>query len=320
MKLLGDEMTLENLDKRLGIEPKKTKPKEVKKQTLEEISQQMDIESPNSFLIFYEKCVKEADYASGTLKRKQTVLTALKNFKKIKKFEDLTPANILKFHEWLDDSDRTLATIGNYHKSIHKCIMIALKKGYIDTDPYAKVDIPRGKSKVRKPLTEDELLKILHHKFEDGEEKVRDLFIFSAYTGLAFSDVMNFKYKSMTDTNNGKTFIDGQRVKTGSDYYTPILSHAMDILEKYNYRLPHFTNEYINRTLKDIRSACGINKPMTFHIARHSFATLCITYDVPIEEVSKMLGHKDIRTTQIYAKVLKSTVAKHANKLMDKIQ
>ena len=110
-------------------------------------------------------------------------------------------------------------------------------------------------------------------------------------------------------------YIDGSRLKTGSNFFTPILPPAMEILEKYNYTLPKISNQKANDYLHIIESRLGINKPITFHVARHSFATLALTHDIPIEKVARMLGHKDIKTTQIYAKILKSTVANHASDL-----
>ena len=178
---------------------------------------------------------------------------------------------------------------------------------------------PRGKCKERRPLSERELKLIREAELPDKEAKVRDLFIFAAYTGLAFCDVMDFKFKTMTEQSGDMYFIDGSRLKTGTNFFTPILPPAMEVLQRYNYQLPKISNQKANDYLHLIETRLGINKSITFHVARHSFATLSLSHDVPIEKVARMLGHTDIKTTQIYAKILKTTVEKHALALSNAI-
>lgn len=175
--------------------------------------------------------------------------------------------------------------------------------------------------KDRRPLTEDELIQIRElNNLSGREERARDLFIFCAYTGLAYIDSQMFEYDTMTETLQDGIYIVGQRVKTGSSFYTPILPPAMKVLEKYGYQLPHISNQKANDYLHLIESRVKLNKPLTMHVARHSFATLALSYDVPIENVGKMLGHTKIRTTQIYAKILKSTIERHTIALASKIR
>ena len=178
---------------------------------------------------------------------------------------------------------------------------------------------PRGKSKERRPLTEKELKMMRDAELPDKEAKVRDLFIFAAYTGLAFCDVMDFSFKTMTEQSGDMWFIDGSRLKTGTKFFTPILAPAMEVLQRYNYELPKISNQKANDYLHLIESRLGINKSITFHVARHSFATLSLSHDVPIEKVARMLGHTDIKTTQIYAKILKTSIEKHALNLSQSI-
>lgn len=169
-------------------------------------------------------------------------------------------------------------------------------------------------------MTEEELLRIRNCKLGQKEGRVRDLFIFCAYTGLAYVDSQNFDYETMTETINGQTYIDGKRVKTGSSFFTPILPPAMEILKKYNYQLPHISNQKANDYLDFVEVACKIHKPLTMHVARHSFATLALSYDIPIEDVARMMGHSNIRTTQIYAKILKKTIERHSANLASLIK
>ena len=115
---------------------------------------------------------------------------------------------------------------------------------------------------------------------------------------------------------NMYNYIDKQRVKTGTKYYTPILPPAMAVLEKYHYQLPRFTQQAYNRLLKCIGSLIGTKKNLSSHIARYTFATtVLLAHEVPIESVSKMMGHTRIQITQVYAKILNSSIEKQAERL-----
>ena len=170
----------------------------------------------------------------------------------------------------------------------------------IPADPYERVKLSRGKSKERQPLTEDELDKLRTIKLSKPMDHVRDLFIYSAYTGLVYCDVQVFNFEQMTEKIGKIYYIDGERLKTGTKFFTPILNPAMQVLKKYDYNLPKITNQKGNEYLHLIQHAMGLRKSLTFHVARHSFATLAISHGVPIEDVVRMLGHEDIRTTQIF--------------------
>ena len=121
--------------------------------------------------------------------------------------------------------------------------------------------------------------------------------------------------------NEGKIFyIYVSLLKTGNQFFTPILKPAMEVLKKYHFSLPKISNQKANDYLHIIQAAMKLNKNLTFHVARHSFATLALAHDVPIENVARMLGHQNIRTTQIYAKVLKTTIERHAISLQKAIR
>ena len=150
-------------------------------------------------------------------------------------------------------------------------------------------------------------------------EHARDLFVFSCYTGMAYCDVMAFDFKSMTIKCGDMYYIDGSRIKTGGVFFTPILPPAMEVLKKYDYKLPHMSNQKANEYLKIIRIQLNIRQNMTFHVARHSFATLALAHGIAIENVAKMLGHKNIKTTQIYAKVLRKTLTDNSYMLAKEI-
>lgn len=309
MVCLGEEMTLENLNRHLGVDTASKKEKKSKEDQLKE-----------SFLDFMRDVIAKQKSKEGTKRQKLVALDALTRWGKIKTFADLTPAKLKAFDEWLrEDGTRSDVAVHNYHKRIKPYVRIAYEKGIIEKEPYSMCHFPRGKCRERRPLSEKELKMMRDAELPDKEARVRDLFVFAAYTGLAFCDVMEFNFKTMTEQRGEMFYIDGSRMKTGTTFFTPILPPAMEVLERYDFKLPRISNQKANDYLHLIENRLGINKNITFHLARHSFATLSLSHDVPIEKVARMLGHTDIKTTQIYAKILKTTIERHAVELSNSI-
>ena len=306
MKFLGEDMTIENFNYHVYGE-------QAKKATEDPLDQ--------SFLDFIRQELKKETLREGTLRHKIHVIETLEVFGKIKTIRDVTTANIRAFDRWLRDTgERTDVTIWDYHKRVKKYTRILKLNEIIEKDPYEICKFYHGRSKPRTPLTEPELLALRRIKLVDKLDRVRDLFIFAAYTGLAYVDVESFDFDSMTQQIGDMFYINSTRTKTGTKYYTPILKPAMDVLKKYNFRLPRITNQKANEYLHVIEAQLGITKSLTFHLARHSFATLALANDIPIENVAKMLGHTDIKTTQIYCKVLNTTIERHSNALASRIK
>lgn len=316
MECLGEDMTMENLNKHLGLQTIKREPR---KKPIIKVKQEKN-PLKESFLDFMRDEIIKERSKDSTKRQKMVALDALERWGKIKTFGDLTPAKLREWDEWLRaDGTRSDPAVHNYHKRTKPYVRLAYEKGIIEKEPYSMCHFPRGKSKERRPLTEIELKRLREADLPEKEAKARDLFIFAAYTGLAYCDVMDFNFRTMTEQSGDMYFIDGSRLKTGTNFFTPILPPAMEVLQRYNYQLPKISNQKANDYLHLIESRLGINKSMTFHVARHSFATLSLSHDVPIEKVARMLGHTDIKTTQIYAKILKTTVEKHAINLSNAI-
>ena len=307
MSFLKEELSLENFDKHFYEEEQK-----------QDISPAEAL-AQKDFIAYCEEALAAEDIKIGTRKHKQVVIDAVKTYGKLKTYGDLTPKNILAFDRWLHNGERSDVTIYGYHKRLKKWVGELARLDEIPRNPYKIVSVTRGKSKERQPLLESELKKMRDYPFDGKLERVRDLFIFSAYTGLAFCDVQNFDYQSMTVKEGDLVFIDGNRIKTDTKFFTPILAPAMEVLKKYDFNLPKISNQKANDYLHLIQAQLGIKKNLTFHVARHSFATLALAHDVPIENVARMLGHEDIRTTQIYAKVLRTTIERHATALQGAI-
>ena len=309
MLLFDDEMTAQQFDS-YYLGKKKSRPPPLYKGT----------DQTTNFIIYMKESIDKEKFSTGTHKHKICTWEAVKRFGKINSFADLTPKGSLEFDEWLHDGSRTDVSVHTYHKHLRKVTRYLRMADMIPVDPYERVKLSRGKSKERQPLTEDELNKLRTINLSEPMDHVRDLFIFSAYTGLAYCDVQVFNFELMTEKIGKIYYIDGERLKTGTKFFTPILNPAMEVLKKYDYNLPKITNQKGNEYLHLIQHAMGLRKSLTFHVARHSFATLAISHGVPIEDVARMLGHEDIRTTQIYAKILKTTINQYSTQLQKAIK
>lgn len=265
------------------------------------------------FFEFFNDEIERSGIKETTKRQVNVAFEALYRFGKIKSFESITSYNLELFTEFLkrENPSRVQTTLFGYHKRIKPYILKAFRLGLINKNPYDVFVFKNGKYKDRKPLHQNEIDLLLNSSLSPVLSRVRDMFIFQVYTGLSYADMQNFS-KDEVEFKDGINFIDGSRTKTGTEFYTPILPPAQRVLDKYDYKLPVMTNEKYNLYLHAIESILNFNKPLTSHVARHTFATtVALAHDVPIETVSKMLGHKDIKTTQIYAKVLKSTIERN---------
>jgi site-specific recombinase XerD len=275
------------------------------------------------------------EYAAGTLERYTTSLKHTIEFLEWKyKVSDIDITKI--DHAFITDYEFFLRSVRNcsnntavkYIKNFNKIIKICLANDWLDKNPFNNY-----KSKIkeveREFLSESELQSILNKKFKTERlSLVRDIFLFSCFTGLAYIDVKNLTKSHISIGIDGEKWIYTHRQKTESASKIPILPITQMIIDKYenhpqsNNRevlLPILSNQKMNAYLKEIADVCEIEKELTFHIARHTFATtVTLTNGVPIESVSKMLGHKNIKTTQHYAKILDKKVSDDMQILREK--
>lgn len=230
---------------------------------------------------------------------------------------EITPMFITDFELYLRTACKcgynTAAKFLLFLKSI---IIVARNNGILTKDPFANYKIQMKKVD-RGYLTEDEIKIILKKKMvSERLEQVRDVFIFSCFSGLAYVDVVNLKEDNIRKSFDGNLWIITKRQKTNTDVNVPLLDIPKMILEKYKGKLPNgkvlpiISNQKLNAYLKEIADVCGIKKNLTFHLARHTFATTTtLAKGVPIETVSKMLGHTNIETTQIYARITNNKIS-----------
>jgi site-specific recombinase XerD len=275
------------------------------------------------------------EYAAATLVRYETSLKHTIDFMKWK--YKVSDVDIRKIdHEFITSYEFYLKSVCNccqnttskYIKNFGKIIRICLANGWIQKNPFINY-----KSKIveveRAFLSMEEIETMLNKVFvSDRLNQVKDIFLFSCFTGLAYADVKKLSRKNIAIGVDGDRWIYINRTKTDTRSNIPILPIASFLLEKYKDHpqvinqeklLPLLSNQKMNSYLKEIADVCGINKELTYHIARHTFATtVTLSNGVPIESVSKMLGHKNLKTTQHYAKILDIKVSNDMQILKEK--
>lgn len=265
------------------------------------------------------------DYAYSTINRYdncfKTLATVIKMvFDKDEiSYQEFNHELIKKYEAYLK-IEKNLAnnTVVRYMKVIKKMTNIALANGWLKSDPFAGVKFRQTKT-TPVFLTMDEIEMIRTKKFSIKRiELVRDVFIFCCFTGLAFIDVTNLSKDDLIKDSKGKLWIRKTRQKTNVVFNIPLMNIPLEILDKYKDHevclemgvlLPVMSNQKMNSYLKEIGDLCGIDKPLTMHVARHSFATsIALANGVSLSNVSSMLGHTSTRMTEHYAKVLDQSI------------
>lgn len=217
-------------------------------------------------------------------------------------------------------------TAAKFIQKFRSIVLVAINNGQLQRDPFANYKI-RLKKVDRGYLTKEELQRIIKKEIKNERlERIRDIFVFSCYTGLAYIDIKNLTTDHITQGFDDKLWIKTKRQKTNVATIVPILDVALNIINKYkglpnNVLLPLPSNQKTNAYLKEIATICDINKNLTFHLARHTFATtITLSNGVPIESVSKMLGHTNIKTTQIYARITNEKISSDMQNLAEKLE
>ena len=247
--------------------------------------------------------------------------------------KQLDEAFIRKFDSYMSNlaatnkENQTLKrnTVNKYLVKFKSIILYAIGEGLMDKNPFSNIKFKMQKT-TRTFLTKPELEALENHNLSGNESliKVRDIFMFSVYSGLRFSDAMALKTGNI-EFDGIKHWLLFQQEKTKEHIRLPLLNKGKEILDKYQdeqkasgYVLPRITNQKTNSYLKVIADIVGFKKPLTHHVARHTAATtIFLANGVPIEVVSKQLGHSSIKITQIYAKITNDLLSKAADKIDD---
>lgn len=268
------------------------------------------------------------NYINRFLKKKlKTTDVYLKqlNYKFVSDFETF----LLNYYPKGHPKSMSHNTVMKHIQRLRKIITLAYHIEWIDKDPFIRWK-PTFERTQREFLSTNELSNLETYEFPiERLDRVRDLFVFSCYTGISYTDIVKLTLDHVMIGMDGNKWIFTKRQKTGTPVKIPLLDKANAIIEKYKENpvtvysetlLPVLSNEKINLYLKEIADAVGIKKNLTFHMARHTFATtVTLSNGVPIETVSKLLGHTKLATTQIYARVLDRKISDDMNMLRNKL-
>lgn len=262
-----------------------------------------------------DRIERRKDIRETTRKAHRKLIGSLEDFGKIVYFSDLVKRNIVEYDDYLHRKGLRQTSIYSYHKLLKTYIHDAMSHELLASDPYAGLSFKRGESENGRYLTEDEFYKIRDTELPTKSlEKVRDLFVVQCLTGLAYSDLMDFDFSKITE-EDGVCFLSDKRNKTGVEYCAVFLPDTMSIVEKYDGKLPKFTNQQYNMRLKLVAEYAGVHKEVASHWGRRTCGMLLLNKGVSMETVSKVLGHSSIRTTEsVYAKMLPKTIAEEVSK------
>lgn len=299
-------------------------PKEIREKVWDLVESQSD--SP-TFLKWVEEQIPLLNLTSGTRRHYDLLLARLIEFNKIRRWQDVTIENIYMWDSWLHNLTKPISdanikagkqpekisdgSVWNYHKNLKAMLARADKFGKIARNPYDRLrgEFPKGEKESVEYLTEDDVRRFESLELPEGSplDVARDLFILQLYTGLAYSDMQAFDISQYKWDGKHWNHI-GERIKTGTPYVSVLLPPVVKVLKKYGMSVPKLNNSYYNKYLKSLAVMAGITTRMHTHLARHTFATTMLSNDAKIQNVSKMLGHKNIQQTQRYAKVLAKDV------------
>ena len=303
-----------------------------------------DIEEAMTLLkmIEYHKQVAIGKLAPGTMKNYYTTENYLKKFVKHQynksdiSLDELNYRFILDFENFLinyESVDHHKALNNNgvmkHMERLRKIVNMAVMMDLLEKDPFSKYKLHFEKVE-RGHLTKEELKVLSKKNFKiERLQSVLDMFLFSCHTGLAYIDIFNLTQENIVKGIDGRDWLMTNRQKTNTTVRVPLLPEAVQLVKKYKDHpvavakgtlFPVVSNQRMNGYLKEIAEICGINKNFTFHLARHTFATtVTLSNGVPIESVSKMLGHTSIRTTQIYAKVVEHKLSEDMQNLRERM-
>jgi site-specific recombinase XerD len=293
-------------------------------------------------LIEYHNEQQEIKLAPGTMKNYYTTQRYIEKFLREKYYRNdiilsqLTYKFILDFERYLfnyvpKDHQKPLNNNGimKHIERLRKMINMAVKLDWLSKDPFASFKKHFDKVE-RESLNSKELIALANKEFTiERLRHVRDMFLYSCYTGLSYIELAELTPNNIITGIDGGLWISTSRAKTDTGVRVPLLPQAIELMEKYRDDpralnngtvFPVISNQRMNGYLKEVADICGITKTLTFHIARHTFATtVTLSNGVPIESVSKMLGHTSIRTTQIYAKVVESKLSEDMHNLKQRM-
>lgn len=292
----------------------------------------------DGMLKWMKEQVDVLDVREGTRKHYTTLLRRLEQYGRLTAWRDVHVQGIYDFDAWLHGLRCKQTNVGeavgvapallgnaavhNYHKCLRYLLSRAVRMGKLAANPYDNLrgEFSHGEKESTLYLTEEEMAAFESLRPVEGTQMAvaRDLFVFQMYTGLAYSDAQAFDM-SAYKLIDGVWRHTGERIKTGVPYVNQLLPPAVDVLERYGWKIPKILNSDYNKCLKALGMAAGIATPLHSHLARHTFATFMLRNGVKIENLSKMLGHTNITRTMRYAKVMAESVHEDFTKIANLI-
>lgn len=273
------------------------------------ISQMNGEDEGTSFIEYCERRRNERKVCEHTKKRYDVFIKFLKTWGKIKSFQDCNVSKVRAMDEYLHRQDKAQCTIYDYHKYLKLFINDAMIDGLIEQNPYKYLPfhIGKGEKQYVDCVTEEQFAAIKKLKLSTPHIlHARDLFLFQCYTGLAYSDLASFDYTNCEEIN-GKMFYHAKRAKTDTDFVFQLLKPALEILQKYDFKLPKMSNQRYNDYLKVIGQMVGVDR-LHSHMGRATAATLFLSKGMSISIVARVLGHTTLRQTTRYARTLNKDV------------
>lgn len=273
----------------------------------------------DSFLDFMRKEIEVSDIKASTRRNHESTLKHLLAFRRHMAFNELTLDTIEAFSHFLRNKGYHTNTVAKHLKHLKRYVNTAIDKGYINIKDYAfRTYKIRTEESRHTFLSSDELHRLQTLKLDEKSAKHRqalDAFLFSCYTGIRYSDFIHLTRDNIS-TCNQLTWLTYKTVKTGTEVRLPLNllfnGKAIGILQRHRNDLNNFfnlkNNSNLNKELRLIARLAGLSKPFSFHTARHTYATLLLYKGVNITTVQKLLGHKSIKTTQIYTNVMDATI------------
>lgn len=269
----------------------------------------------NEFIAYYNKKSEVKAVTTNVVRKYELALDKFIAFiNKDVEVNTITAIHIEKFKLELKEQNFEDTTVAHILTKIKTAFTYAVNNGNLKLNPFNQVTIEKNTKDVVK-LDNEELEVIKRKTFVGRLDKVRDLFLFQCNTGLAYCDMANLVQGDI-QYNDGMYFVRKARQKTKVVFFTVLNEDAMNILKKYDYKLPVLSNQKYNSYLKEIGDICQINKELHSHLARHTCATRLLNDGMPLEIVAKVLGHTNTRQTQHYAKLLDKTVLNSFKKMM----
>ena len=285
-------------------------------------------------LVWMKEQIPTLLVSEDTRKHYWLIYDRLVQYGGITAWSDLTVENIYAWDAWLRQTVKaqvrkgapekaaSVGTMYNYHRHFRALMNRAVVFGVIAENPYSKLEgkFKRPREESVEYLTEEQMQLVMDLRPVEGTEiaAARDLFVFQMFTGLAYSDAQNFDIKQYK--KQGNVWVNtGKRIKTGVPYVSVLLPPVIDVLERNGWKVPQMPNQKYNSVLKTIGAVIGIER-MHSHLARHTFATYMLSNDTKVQNLMRMMGHKDIRQTLKYAKVLAKDVQEEYERVGAKLK